>query len=68
MKPMLRKFALWLTLAACLGSPAQAEWVRRITDGIMGTRITVELWADDKTQGNKAIDAVLDECATSTKP
>jgi thiamine biosynthesis lipoprotein len=35
--------------------------VRRITDGIMGTRITVELWADDKDKGDRAIDAVLDE-------
>jgi thiamine biosynthesis lipoprotein len=35
--------------------------VRRITDGIMGTRITVELWADDKEKGDRAIDAVLDE-------
>jgi thiamine biosynthesis lipoprotein len=27
----------------------------------MGTRITVELWADDKDKGDRAIDAVLDE-------
>src|SRR5208282_3939357 len=45
----------------CAASPAHAEWVRRITDGIMGTRITVELWADDKAKGEQAIDAVLDE-------
>jgi len=45
----------------CAASPAHAEWVRRITDGIMGTRITVELWADDRTKGERAIDAVLDE-------
>jgi thiamine biosynthesis lipoprotein len=50
-----------LTLSACLALPAHAEWVRRITDGIMGTRITVELWADDKDKGDRAIDAVLDE-------
>ena len=41
--------------------PAHAEWVRRVTDGIMGTRITVEVWADDAAKGNQAIDAVLDE-------
>jgi len=35
--------------------------VRRVTDGIMGTRITVELWADDETQADPAIDAVLGE-------
>jgi len=46
---------------ACLALPANAEWVRRVTDGIMGTRITVELWADDKDKGDRAIDAVLDE-------
>jgi len=31
-----------------------------VTDGIMGTRITVELWADDKDKADRAIDAVLD--------
>src|SRR5216684_4890202 len=50
-----------LTFLACLALPAHAEWVRRVTDGIMGTRITVELWADDKDKGDHAIDAVLDE-------
>ncbi|MEP6548597.1 MAG: FAD:protein FMN transferase [Gammaproteobacteria bacterium] len=44
-----------------LAAPAHAEWVRRISDGIMGTRITVELWADDKDKAEQAIDAVLDE-------
>jgi FAD:protein FMN transferase len=48
-------------LLACAALPAQAEWVRRVTDGIMGTRITVELWADDKDKADQAIDAVLDE-------
>jgi thiamine biosynthesis lipoprotein len=42
-------------------APAHAEWVRRITDGIMGTRITVELWSEDKDKAEAAIDAVLDE-------
>jgi len=51
----------WMViLAACLALPARAEWVRRVTDGIMGTRITVELWAEDKDKANQAIDAVLD--------
>jgi len=48
--------ALW-----CFAAPAHAEWVRRVTDGIMGTRITVELWADDPAKAQQAIDAVLDE-------
>jgi len=50
-----------LLLAAGLSTPAHAEWVRRITDGIMGTRITVELWSEDNAKGEQAIDAVLDE-------
>jgi thiamine biosynthesis lipoprotein len=41
--------------------PAHADWVRRVTDGIMGTRITVELWSDDEEKAESAIDAVLDE-------
>jgi thiamine biosynthesis lipoprotein len=55
----LRAAACW-SLLACLAAPAHAEWVRRVADGIMGTRITVELWAEDKAQGERAIDAVLD--------
>jgi FAD:protein FMN transferase len=53
--------------AACLAAllsmaaPAHADWVRRVTDGIMGTRITVELWSDDEQKAQAAIDAVLDE-------
>ena len=33
----------------CLLAPgiAGAEWLERVEDGIMGTRIAVELWADD---------------------
>src|SRR5271154_479426 len=45
----------------CLAAPAHADWVRRVTDGIMGTRITVELWAEDKEKANQAIEAVLQE-------
>src|SRR5271170_1064354 len=45
----------------CAAAPARADWVRRVTDGIMGTRITVELWADDREKAERAIDAVLDE-------
>jgi thiamine biosynthesis lipoprotein len=60
MKPEYATRAWLLTLLACLALPAHAEWVRRVTDGIMGTRITVELWADDKEKADRAIDAVLD--------
>src|ERR1700690_1918729 len=50
---------LLLTLAGA--RPVHAEWVNRIADGIMGTRITVELWSEDKGKADQAIDAVLDE-------
>jgi thiamine biosynthesis lipoprotein len=53
--------SICLMLLICLALPAHAEWVRRITDGIMGTRITVELWSEDDAKAETAIDAVLDE-------
>src|ERR1700678_1688789 len=54
-------YVLYAALFACWAAPAHAEWVRRVVDGIMGTEITVELWADDKARGEQAIDAVMDE-------
>lgn len=57
-----------------LVQPARAEWVERVEDGIMGTRIAVELWATDQAQGNAAIEAVLaemrrvDEAMSTYKP
>jgi thiamine biosynthesis lipoprotein len=50
-------------LLACtlLTSIARAEWVERVEDGIMGTRIAVELWAENRAQGEAAIEAVLTE-------
>jgi hypothetical protein len=53
--------AALVAVSVCCALPAHAEWVRRVTDGIMGTRITVELWAEEPDKGNQAIDAVLDE-------
>ncbi|HEY1725819.1 MAG TPA: FAD:protein FMN transferase [Steroidobacteraceae bacterium] len=50
-----------LLLALLATTPAQAEWLSRTVDGIMGTRIYVELWSDDKVKGEAAIDAVMDE-------
>jgi thiamine biosynthesis lipoprotein len=60
---MNSKITLSILLLAIVGfsAPAHAEWVRRITDGIMGTRITVELWSEDKAKAEQAIDALLDE-------
>jgi FAD:protein FMN transferase len=63
-----------LAALLCSVSPARAEWVKRVTDGIMGTRITVELWAEDPAQAQQAIDAVLaemrhiDETMSTYKP
>ncbi|HEV7985899.1 MAG TPA: FAD:protein FMN transferase [Steroidobacteraceae bacterium] len=57
-------FARALLLICALGAgPAQAAWLSRSVDGIMGTRIYVELWAEDndKQRGEQAIDAVMDE-------
>jgi thiamine biosynthesis lipoprotein len=53
---------LLLTLALlCAVQPVRAEWIERVVDGIMGTRIVVELWATDRAQGEAAIEAVLAE-------
>jgi thiamine biosynthesis lipoprotein len=49
--------SLWLSVSA----PAAAEWLTRVDDGIMGTRITVELWSEQHDAGEQAIDAVLAE-------
>jgi FAD:protein FMN transferase len=73
MEKCLKTFAC-LSVLLCCGAPAHAEWVRRITDGIMGTRITVEVWAEDRGQADKAIDSVLaemrhiDESMSTYKP
>ena len=60
MKELL-KICLCLFALVCVAAPAHAEWVRRVTDGIMGTRITVELWSEDPVKAEQAIDAVLAE-------
>ena len=50
-------------MAVLLGFPlaARAEWVARTVDGIMGTRIQVELWAEQRAAGEAAVDAVMAE-------
>jgi FAD:protein FMN transferase len=60
MKRIVR-IGICASVLLCSALPAHAEWVRRVADGIMGTRITVELWADDPAKGEQAIDAVLEE-------
>jgi FAD:protein FMN transferase len=60
---MLQRIAALVGLALltlALARPARAEWLDR-TEAIMGTRIYVEVWADDRAQGNAAIEAVMDE-------
>jgi thiamine biosynthesis lipoprotein len=52
-------FALVLSFVAA--APARAEWIERVTDGIMGTRVTVELWADNPDRGNEQVELVLTE-------
>ena len=51
-------------VVALLSGCAHAEWFSRTNDGIMGTRIVVELWADDAAVANAAIDAVMAEMVT----
>lgn len=54
------RFAFLIAISL-LSVTAHAEWVSRVEDGIMGTRITVELWAADKATGEASIDAVIEE-------
>jgi thiamine biosynthesis lipoprotein len=51
----------WLPILALLAPVARAEWLSRVVDGTMGTRITVELWAEAPAPGEAAIDAVMAE-------
>ncbi len=50
-----------LLLSMLAAAPVHAQWLSRTVDGIMGTRIFVELWSDDRAKGEAAIDAVMDE-------
>ncbi|HUA88151.1 MAG TPA: FAD:protein FMN transferase, partial [Steroidobacteraceae bacterium] len=45
-------------VALAFALPARAAWVDR-TEAIMGTRIYVQVWAEDPARGNEAIDAVM---------
>jgi len=48
-----------MLLALLRPAAAQAEWLSRTVDGIMGTRIAVELWSEQRAAGEAAIDAVM---------
>jgi thiamine biosynthesis lipoprotein len=54
------RWAIILPLALVV-TPVRAEWVSRTVDGIMATRIHVELWSDERAAGEQAIDAVMAE-------
>ncbi|MCU0757770.1 MAG: FAD:protein FMN transferase [Steroidobacteraceae bacterium] len=63
----------WLLLAALLPALAHAEWFRREA-AVMGTRIYVELWAEEAAAGEAAIAEVIesmravDEMMSTYKP
>jgi FAD:protein FMN transferase len=53
--------ALAALLGVAVARPSAAEWLTRVDDGIMGTRIVVELWSEQHDSGERAIEAVLAE-------
>ncbi len=57
----MKVFVILLSLAMFAAQPTRAEWIEHVEDGIMGTRITVELWSQDEAAGRAAIEAVLEE-------
>src|SRR5690606_25491695 len=54
------RMKIWWLWLALLPLPAQAQWLND-TRAIMGTAVSVELWADDDAAGRAAIDAVMAE-------
>ncbi len=48
------------SIGPLLTPPAHAEWVSR-EKAIMGTRVAVELWSQDRAQGQALIERVMDE-------
>ncbi len=69
---MMRTF-LWILLLALAATAARAEWYQR-EEAIMGTRVEVQLWAEDESTARRAIDAVMaemrrtDELMSTYKP
>lgn len=59
MRGSLRTCMAAAAIIACWCAPARADWETRVTDGVMGTRITVEVWADKAALADKANAAVL---------
>jgi thiamine biosynthesis lipoprotein len=59
MRPGIRNGLLGLLVLACWSAPVLAAWETRETDGIMGTRVTVEVWTEDAARADQANAAVL---------
>jgi thiamine biosynthesis lipoprotein len=60
MRRIVHRWLAGIALVTCWCAPASAGWETRVTDGIMGTRITVEVWTVDAAQADKANEAVLE--------
>jgi thiamine biosynthesis lipoprotein len=52
--------ALAIAFVSCIPSAAEAAWVGEAID-LMGTRVSVELWADDESEGRKLVAQVMNE-------
>ena len=61
MNRALSWLAVSLLLSSGFAQQAHAAWHERVVDGIMGTRISAEVWADEGVDGEEAIDAVMEE-------
>ena len=65
--------ALLLSALCCTPPLAHAEWFQR-EEAIMGTRVAVELWSEDRALAERAMDAVIaemrrtDELMSTYKP
>jgi len=57
---MMRRFFVAVTLLLLMPTSARADWHQREA-AIMGTRITAELWHEESTAGQAALDAVFAE-------
>jgi thiamine biosynthesis lipoprotein len=56
-----RALLLSICVVGFLPALARAEWVSRIEDGIMGTRISVEVWHEKSDTAHAGIAAVMEE-------
>jgi thiamine biosynthesis lipoprotein len=57
----LHRYLLALTAALAAPGTSHAEWFERVDDGIMGTRVVVEVWAANPGVAGSAISKVLAE-------